>query len=218
MTLVKLRLNGLHVLSCILLSISCYYGDALTSLNTKHGLLLRSVTDNLVHGTLAVITWLLGYVGYRSQETHVTRANGNNRFSNHSSLMLSHTKIILQAITCGMLACGIDIDHFISARSWKLEDAVEATNRGLFHNSFLVVLVLVYYYTHRRSLTVIIIVGMVAHHLRDSIRRGLYFYPLGSTPPLPYSIYLFCICMLMLVFPYMLPKRERTIYMVPQMA
>ena len=36
------------------------------------------------------------------------------------------------------------------------------------------------------------VVAVISHHLRDGNRRGLWFWPFGSTPPLPYWLYISC--------------------------
>ena len=32
--------------------------------------------------------------------------------------------------------------------------------------------------------------SFLSHHIRDGNRRGLWFWPFGSTPPIPYNLYL----------------------------
>lgn len=51
-------------------------------------------------------------------------------------------------------------------------------------------------------------VALFSHHIRDSSRRGLWLWPLGSSPPLPYYIYL-CVT---LALPYLviIPLSSRT--------
>lgn len=39
-------------------------------------------------------------------------------------------------------------------------------------------------------------VAVFSHHLRDAHRRGLWFWPIGSTPPLPYWVYISCVLIL----------------------
>lgn len=40
--------------------------------------------------------------------------------------------------------------------------------------------------SYLQSLPYLFAVAVVSHHLRDGCRRGLWFWPLGSTPPIPY--------------------------------
>jgi hypothetical protein len=44
------------------------------------------------------------------------------------------------------------------------------------------------------------IIAFVTHHLRDANRRGIWFAPFGSTPPLPDFLYI----SLVLVTPYVI--------------
>ena len=39
-------------------------------------------------------------------------------------------------------------------------------------------------------LALVFAVAWMSHHMRDATRRGLWFAPLGSTPPLPRWVYL----------------------------
>ena len=36
----------------------------------------------------------------------------------------------------------------------------------------------------------LVTVSVVSHHIRDGHRRGLWFWPIGSTKPIPYGLYL----------------------------
>ncbi|XP_064214056.1 transmembrane protein 267 [Tribolium castaneum] len=38
--------------------------------------------------------------------------------------------------------------------------------------------------------------SFVSHHTRDATRRGFWFYPFGSTPPIPYFLYVGMTCFL----------------------
>lgn len=58
------------------------------------------------------------------------------------------------------------------------------------------------------SLGILIFVAWFTHQLRDSIRRGLWIYPFGSTPSLPYPVYLFTVGIL----PYIIVRILRYTY------
>jgi len=45
----------------------------------------------------------------------------------------------------------------------------------------------------------IVTVAWLSHHVRDAVRRGMWFYPFGSTPPLPKAVYLATIILLPLL-------------------
>ena len=51
--------------------------------------------------------------------------------------------------------------------------------------------------SYLRSLPYLFAVAVISHHLRDGHRRGLWFWPLGSTPPLPYWVYIICMMALL---------------------
>lgn len=50
--------------------------------------------------------------------------------------------------------------------------------------------------------SLIILTAFISHHTRDATRRGYWFYPFGSTPPLPYAVYVIVTC----TFPYIIFK------------
>lgn len=50
--------------------------------------------------------------------------------------------------------------------------------------------------------SLILLTAFISHHTRDATRRGYWFYPFGSTPPLPYAVYVIVTCTL----PYIIFK------------
>lgn len=50
-----------------------------------------------------------------------------------------------------------------------------------------------------QDLPYMFVVAVLSHHFRDAQRRGLWFWPVGSTPPLPYGIYIICVVLLPMV-------------------
>lgn len=51
----------------------------------------------------------------------------------------------------------------------------------------------------------IIFTAFASHHLRDATRRGFWFYPFGSTPPIPY----YCYVAATTVIPYIIAMMEQ---------
>lgn len=47
--------------------------------------------------------------------------------------------------------------------------------------------------------SMIFTVAWLSHHVRDAVRRGLWFYPYGSTPPLQQGVYMGIVTILPLV-------------------
>ncbi|KAL9985708.1 hypothetical protein ACROYT_G008144 [Oculina patagonica] len=157
------------ILGCI-----CYGFDVIF-LSVQNGFYLKAVVDNVAHGTIAFVSWCI-------------------------ISELQTRKDLIDGIACGVIACGIDVDHFIAAKSFKLQDALHLNRRPFLHTTtivFIVVPILQVWFAQNisflRSLPYLFAVAVISHHLRDGIRRGLWFWPLGSTPPLPYWMYISCI-------------------------
>lgn len=54
------------------------------------------------------------------------------------------------------------------------------------------------------TLSWIAMVAVLSHHIRDATRRGLWLWPLGSTPPIPYFGYIFLLALLPLITAYVI--------------
>ena len=80
------------------------------------------------------------------------------------------------------------------------QDALHLQNRPFLHSTtvvFIVVPMLQVFLAHNipylQSLPYLFAVAVISHHLRDGHRRGLWFWPIGSTPAIPYRLYVVCI-------------------------
>lgn len=190
------------VLVHVLLVMVCICGDSLTN-NLKKLSLRKGMADNLTHGLIAAISWLLVLLPLKCQ----------------FEFWLSPNKLA-QVVTCGLVGCLIDVDHFITAKSLSLkvgipfpyeitlslwnkiialfQNALSLTHRPILHCStipvsLLVILVLtgkLVCSRHPITAGFMIFTSIFSHHIRDATRRGLWFFPFGSTPPLPYSLYI----------------------------
>merc|ERR1712013_119395 len=83
------------------------------------------------------------------------------------------------------------------------QDAVSLPSRPLLHCSTplllpLLLLLLLHQSPHLRFL-LLFLTCVTSHHLRDSLRRGLWFCPLGETPPLPLPLYFSLLLVLPLI-------------------
>ena len=97
-------------------NVANFTGCLYYSLSIFQGALLRAITDNLVHGSLAVIIWLLGYM------SHVECCHNDAKSrDNVGNGLAKHTVVILQSIACGIVCCAVDLDHFIAAGSLNLQ-------------------------------------------------------------------------------------------------
>lgn len=61
---------------------------------------LKAISDNLTHGSVGLVSYLIVVIEYRTS--------------------ITITEQILLIGACFILACLIDVDHFVVARSWKL--------------------------------------------------------------------------------------------------
>lgn len=82
------------------------------------------------------------------------------------------------------------------------QDATHIHYRPFFHNTSLpialwILMFLISKLTNAPNLIIyawMMFVSFISHHVRDANRRGLWFWPFGSTQPIPYFWYL-AICM-----------------------
>ena len=79
------------------------------------GAILRAITDNLIHGSLAVIIWLLGYL------SHVQCGKSDATSRHVGNGLARHTVVILQSVVCGIVSCAVDLDHFVAAGSFDIQ-------------------------------------------------------------------------------------------------
>ncbi|XP_029165329.1 transmembrane protein 267 [Nylanderia fulva] len=146
----------------------------------------RALFDNLTHATVGGLTWTLIVVLSRK---FFIRNMGS-------------------IFSCFLLASFIDLDHFIAARSWHIHDATHLQKRPFLHCTTIpiilwIVLIFLSNTFHSPILehtSWIILASFLSHHIRDGTRRGLWFYPFGSTRPIPYYLYV-SLCMFL---PYIL--------------
>lgn len=198
----------------VLLLFICLTGDYLPRTNTVSQLIdkyygLKAVLDNLVHGLVGFLSWavvieldlasLIFPVVSSSEGSSKTLSGGPDPD--------------VHLITCFLsmvLAMIVDIDHFVMARSWRLKDALSLSGRPPFHCTTIIPVVvcsslLMSYHIRRRSIchcasfSLLFVTAWLSHHIRDAHRHGLWLWPLGSTPPLPYSVYISAILLLPLI-------------------
>jgi len=139
---------------------------------------MKCVIDSSAHGLIALYSWLL------IVDMEVT------------------PWIAVNSIFCFFISCCVDVDHFIAAGSWKLKDALRLKSRPPFHSTSIllphVILVISELISkqstgeRKRKMEWIILsfTAVMTHHLRDAYRRGLWFWPFGSTPPLTTPVYI----------------------------
>ncbi|CAM1319488.1 C5orf28 (predicted) [Pycnogonum litorale] len=192
-TLIFLCLNILLISICII-------GDNLTNILPSNTW-TKAVIDNAIHGLLGFISWFIVLFPVSSKRMV-------------SDSMSAH---VFQSLICVTIACAIDIDHFVHAKSFDLQDVVTLSSRPFLHCTTvpIVMLVILLLYGRLKSsrmlilLAWLIFVAFISHHLRDSTRRGLWFFYFGSTEPLPYNVYLSAQIMLPLSVKYCLTNKSQ---------
>ena len=94
--------------------------------------------------------------------------------------------------------------------SWNVlfQKALSLSHRPVLHNTTIIIPVVLGLYiiglfsSHQilKRLPWITALSWLSHHIRDASRRGLWFAPLGSTPPLPQWMYITLTLILPLFF------------------
>ena len=143
----------------------------------------RALIDNLGHGLTGFLSWLM------------VRC--------YNEALLTERLVLMESLICFMVSSCIDLDHFVEAASLSIIDATSLPHRPLLHCStvliFIVLILLVvslhYNLWWMHTLSFICLTGWTCHHLRDALRRGLWFCPFNSTPLIPYKLYLIIISM-----------------------
>ncbi|XP_014291058.1 transmembrane protein 267 isoform X2 [Halyomorpha halys] len=177
----------------VMIVIVAMCGDKLLTKVDHHG--IKAIIDSTTHGSVALFSWAV--VVFNSNSIH--------------DLKVFHCAEILG---CGAIASLIDVDHFLAARSFRLQDALQLSRRPPFHSSSLLILVFFSLYLSAKvfkssmlnQMGWIILVAGGSHHLRDAVRRGLWFPPFGSTPPLHQIIYLVSLAFFPHIVAFLMPN------------
>ncbi|GMF28706.1 unnamed protein product [Phytophthora fragariaefolia] len=146
--------------------------------------LLRHLVDSAAHGTVALCCWAIFLLQI---EKH----------SESSDSTFSIVEILKKCFLNGAAASLLDVDHFVAAGALSLAGATHLNGRPFGHAvTFIVVVALLVNRSSksaqarkRRYRVCFIVVAWFSHQLRDGMRHGLWFWPLGSTPPLNYFLY-----------------------------
>lgn len=161
-----------------------FFGDNLLKLYDNY--ILRAFIDSCTHGLIGLLSWII---------VTLHRGSHYNKY---------------EVILCGILSSLIDLDHFFKAKSLRLKDALHIVGgRPILHCSsipliiFFINIFTVGFFGLRSSRWVrfgwLSWTALTSHHVRDANRRGLWFYPIGSTPPLPNVLYI----LIILLLPYL---------------
>lgn len=92
-----------------------------------------------------------------------------------------------------------------------LQDAMSLDRRPPFHNSSVIILIISLLFMLAQTMPKyqqsvvqnsawIFSIAWTSHHIRDGSRRGLWFWPIGNTPPLGKWLYIISVMILPMVF------------------
>lgn len=158
----------------------------ITRLGSTFGLshrLLRALMDNSSHLLVGVLSWCI----------------------------IAFPKLkFYEVLAVGFFSSIIDIDHFISAKSFQLVDAISLENRPFLHNSLTLLLInlAIFFYVLIFNPTsmdwaLIFFISWFSHHIRDANRRGIWFGPIYTSSPISDKSYLLIIMLLPLLLRYL---------------
>uniref|UniRef100_A0A182XD02 Transmembrane protein 267 n=1 Tax=Anopheles quadriannulatus TaxID=34691 RepID=A0A182XD02_ANOQN len=184
--------NLLLVLKYVILCCVCVIGDKLSESAQKPAL-VRACIDNATHAFIGCIVAELVLFNFKHQ--------------------LTRQEYCWLLFVATIISSCIDLDHFIEAKSFRLQDATNLDRRPFLHNSTIcVVIVILFILTKRASnqLRMLIAMAFVAfstHHLRDATRRGIWFkspFQDSSSPAVPYVLYIAYVNIIPSVIVYLL--------------
>jgi len=103
MLLIKEKLYFNNLLLHTLLGFVCLIGDKLLNVSSDHSL-IKAVCDNVTHAFIGLLSSLIIVTYFK------------DRLSSYNSLFL--------IFLCFIISSFIDLDHFISAKSYKLQVSI----------------------------------------------------------------------------------------------
>lgn len=174
--------------------------------------------DSLTHGLTAALLWIS--VLYptlricRPSNVNLVDSAWFDKFLMYVKAQLNPTNVLIlkETIIATIVGSVLDIDHFIAAFSWRLHDARQLSRRPFGHAVPFIMITI--YFVHiifrNKRITGIVAVSLIGHHLRDASKRGLWFWPLGSTPPLPKYVIYFCFIVLPIAIRHLLSNEIST--------
>ncbi|XP_022106605.1 transmembrane protein 267-like [Acanthaster planci] len=190
------------LLGIIFLGMACVSLDHLLQLPAvASSRYYRAVVDNFTHGLVGLLSWAIVI----------------------ETVLPSNCHQLGEILLCGVLSSILDADHFIVAKSIYLQDALVLPHRPALHSTTLIILISLFLHLTVRvtaaqklqSLPYMFLTASLSHQIRDGSRRGLWVWPLGSTPPLPYWAYVGLVCILPIVLKLFLNRTASQLTVKP---
>lgn len=173
-----------------------YFISIVTSSQYLRKGVVNILLDESCHASIAALMW----------SSILVRDSPGGGHGHHVvyTLYLHIKQHLHSIIAAGVAGSIVDIDHFISAKSLSVFDATHLSSRPFGHSVAFVLLVssLVYFFcgTNKDIRTCLVFTSLMAHQLRDAVRRGLWLWPFGSTSPIAtYLVFLLYISISLLV-------------------
>ncbi|CCI47006.1 unnamed protein product [Albugo candida] len=157
---------------------SCVSVDLLLEIVSKRTI-SGHIVDNLGHGMIAFVSYAVFTLWQKPQSTW--------------------KRAWIHSFVAGICSCAMDLDHFIAAGSFRIDAATNLKKRPFAHAFAFIALMCVFVWIQSAGNTKVVRFQRVAllwialssHQLRDAVRHGVWLWPFGSTPPIPYALYLF---------------------------
>jgi len=163
------------------------------------------ILDNATHALIGAFIWICACVINNEEDLTLLLVLAPSNF-----IQIPRYNIFWEGLLSALIGSLLDVDHFIAARSFSLFKATHLSHRPFGHaviTSVLLSLVAALS-TGRARMGLLAGSACGSHLLRDGVRRGLWLWPLPSTPPLPYSLYL-CI---LATWPWMVALALRRLF------
>jgi hypothetical protein len=189
--------------------------------------LLSLLIDNAAHGVVAACCWTGAILCLAT----LMRADGLSYATTARSLSLTPSwlkritgseqqltalEVLFQLGLAYFCGCVLDADHFVAARSFHFRDAASlpsGSQRPFGHAVLFIVAssAAASFLLPQLSpvLPVMIFTSLFSHQLRDSIRRGLWLWPFGSTRPIPFRVYALAMALLPLMAGFIMKRSLR---------
>nr|CCA19016.1 conserved hypothetical protein [Albugo laibachii Nc14] len=165
----RVILYGVLVFSCV--SVDLLLGFLKREAVSR---VILHLVDNAGHG-------LIAFVSYAAFALWKAQAN--------------RKRACIRSMMAGICSCALDFDHFIAAKSFHLNAATNLKTRPFAHSFCFIALICMIVWKktskHRFHRVALVFIALSSHQLRDALRHGMWFWPFGSTPPIPYALYLF---------------------------
>ena len=180
----------------------------------------RIIIDSLCHQGIACLSTLTYFsIFYNTLLSSTSASNNSNSatFSHvsNNNIATTNTKAHFQqqqqhvskrylflSLIFGAL---VDLDHILSSQSWTIQGALHLPYRPIGHSIafiFLITTLLRIISSCDTNVPIVYSLASLSHLIRDSSRRGLWFFLSVKTGPVSYLLHLVLLCLLPYVVLY----------------